>query len=130
MALLQLTNYPVPPYAAAIQRRNLVPILAMTVVWIAWLSIFANDSLRHFVGSLIVYLAVIAAFTAPTIARLRALWRRVSDSEFRVCTVCGFDLRTLPDQYQCPECGTAYDYETLTKQWKEWCDTRATFFLN
>ncbi len=128
MALLQFTNYPVPPHAARIHRTNLLPVLLITGVWIAWLLIYANNSIAIIMLSMAVYIIIVLVFAAPSFLRVIKLCRRLTDAEFRICTECGFDLRTLPDSYQCPECGSAYDYEILKKQWKEWRDMRAPFW--
>ncbi len=127
MALLQLTNYPVPPYAARIHRNNLWPILLITAVWIAWLVMYANNSIAIVMFSMAIYIIIVLIFAAPSFLKIIKLCRRLTESEFRICTECGFDLRTLPDRHQCPECGSTYDYDTLKKQWKEWRDTRAPF---
>jgi len=37
--------------------------------------------------------------------------RRISGSVY--CGKCGYDLRTLPYLYQCPECGNAYNARPL-----------------
>jgi len=126
--MFRFTNHPTPPYAWRIHRNNLVPILLLTAAWIAWLGFYANNSIAMVLLSMAVYLVIILLCAAPSFLRMRKLCYRLKEAEFRICAECGFDLRTLPDKYQCPECGTDYDYEILTKQWKEWRDMRAPFW--
>jgi len=130
MSILQFTNHPTPPHANRIHRTNLLPILLVTAVWIAWLAFYADNSIIKVLLSMTVYIVIILIFAAPSFLRVRKLCTRLQKAEFRICTECGFDLRTLPDKYKCPECGTEYDYEILTKQWKEWRNVRAPFWSN
>ena len=128
MPLPRLSNYPVPPYAARIHRINLIPVLVVTAAWIGWLTLYAGNSAYRVFLSMGFYLMAVGVLAAPSVLRIRKLCRRLKEADFRICTGCGFDLRTLPDEYHCPECGLAYEYEIIRKQWKEWRDMRAAWW--
>lgn len=128
MSLFQLTNYPTPPYAARIHKKHVGTMMLFTAAWIGWLAIYAGGSTTRVLVSMGVYVFVILALAAPSFLRIRTLCHLLKETEFRICTECGFDLRTLPDEHLCPECGTAYQYDTLVKHWKEWRNTSAVFW--
>ena len=48
------------------------------------------------------------------------LQAEVMVNEYRVCILCGYSLRDLPDVYRCPECGVKYTISDLEIAWKEW----------
>lgn len=49
-----------------------------------------------------------------------ALAREVLEREGAVCFECGYCLKSLPDKYTCPECGTSYEKTALQARWLEW----------
>jgi len=50
--------------------------------------------------------------TKKFFARLRA-------HEYEICTNCGYSLHGLPEDHDCPECGTAYRVEQIRETWHD-----------
>lgn len=50
--------------------------------------------------------------------RRRAYLRAVSAEDGRFCPVCGYKLRGLPDQGNCPECGEEYTIRSVQRYWR------------
>ena len=60
-----------------------------------------------------------ACWLIPMLAK-RRFAKRVRARDFRICGTCGYSLIGLPDCYQCPECGSAYDANELRNNWLAW----------
>ena len=59
---------------------------------------------------------------AATVGRLRQRVRqadlaRVKANGFKVCVGCRYDLRSLPEEGRCPECGRSYQLKNLARAW-------------
>ncbi|MFI4882423.1 MAG: hypothetical protein ACIAQU_07550, partial [Phycisphaerales bacterium JB064] len=65
----------------------------------------------------IVWAAVACVLVAYRLAK-RAL-RRAPAADYLLCPDCTYDLRTLDDAGTCPECGRAYEHDTVRAQWAE-----------
>jgi hypothetical protein len=46
--------------------------------------------------------------------------RKLLDNECALCLECGYPLRGLPDEHQCPECGTPYVLGNVRASWTHW----------
>ena len=52
--------------------------------------------------------------------REKRLVKRVIESDRQVCPRCTYDLRGLPNEHKCPECGSAYDMVVVRSTWLHW----------
>ena len=50
----------------------------------------------------------------------RRLMKRVRAEGYAVCPVCGYNLRDLPDEHTCPECGLVYHLKVIERVWTDW----------
>ena len=46
--------------------------------------------------------------------------RHLIDHSWLICFRCGYVLKGLPPQYQCPECDLTFDATELATAWKRW----------
>lgn len=44
----------------------------------------------------------------------------LKNHDWQVCMQCGYILEHLSSNQKCPECGEAYDSETIRKYWQAW----------
>ena len=58
---------------------------------------------------------------------IRRYQRFLKEHEWLVCMRCGYVLEHLPSCHKCPECGDAYDFETLRACWQEWLDSNIAY---
>jgi predicted Zn-ribbon and HTH transcriptional regulator len=42
-------------------------------------------------------------------------------ADFRLCTLCGYDMRSAPEVGRCPECGGVYHGDMAQMAWRAWC---------
>lgn len=61
--------------------------------------------------------AAIMLWALPAL-RERRFKRGLRALDYNLCLNCGYDLRGLPDLYQCPECGVEYDREKVRSTWQ------------
>jgi len=77
----------------------------------------AGPRTRHMLwaalGVLVFVFALISLYAS------RSGKRVVRTLDLRICPECSFDLRHLPDNGRCPECGTGYSEFSLRAQWRE-----------
>ncbi len=48
-------------------------------------------------------------------------------NDWRICMACGYNLQGLPDHHSCPECGTEYDVDALTRDWQAWLERHVVY---
>jgi len=63
-------------------------------------------------------IAGFATLMGTAIIRHQALRRSFRAAGGRLCTHCGYDLRTLGEAGLCPECGQAFDARRDAEAWK------------
>ena len=51
-------------------------------------------------------------------SRLRAVVRAARSVGWSMCERCGYDLRGLPEDHKCPECGQQYDLNKTRALWR------------
>lgn len=44
----------------------------------------------------------------------------IMTQEYEICYRCGYRLRSLPERYHCPECGTEFSKKALAAMWNDW----------
>ncbi len=49
----------------------------------------------------------------------RRFGHRVRENEFMNCLECGYNLRGLPDEHACPECGVKYLLPDVQVKWRD-----------
>ena len=71
--------------------------------------------------TIIGFLPPLAAVIAVQLGGIRgtSLRRSVQRAEGLVCPDCGFNLSGSPHQGVCPECGVAYDADTVLDAWRK-----------
>lgn len=50
--------------------------------------------------------------------RVRTILEAADRMEYSMCLNCGYDLRHLPEESACPECGVKYSIEKIQARWK------------
>ncbi|HUT61414.1 MAG TPA: hypothetical protein VNA25_26505 [Phycisphaerae bacterium] len=50
----------------------------------------------------------------------RRLRRRIRSADYEVCAHCAYPLCGLPEEHNCPECGTPFRKQELREIWREW----------
>ncbi|HPD28489.1 MAG TPA: hypothetical protein PLL20_00725 [Phycisphaerae bacterium] len=53
------------------------------------------------------------------------LLREAGANDCRLCLHCGYNLKGLPAQHRCPECGSPYEIEQVKRTWSEYLADRA-----
>ena len=66
------------------------------------------------------YLVWIGLWVVVMKWRERRLVRRVIESDRQVCPRCTYDLRGLPNEHKCPECGSTFELEVVRSTWLHW----------
>ncbi len=115
----------------ALRARALTAFVAYATlaIWIGWLG-SQLASVRGTVGMFDDPLVGVAAGVMLLVSAttLSAWWRSVTRRHTRIlransylmCIECGYLLNGLPDGHACPECGTAYVFETRRRRWEDW----------
>jgi hypothetical protein len=71
------------------------------------------------VGIRLFFTAIVAG-VAILDGGVNAATKALEASDFKLCTVCNYDLRRLPSPGVCPECGEKFRIEDVEEIWKEW----------
>ncbi len=71
---------------------------------------------RMFGPSVLAFSPFFITYTVASILRFR-LRRAFLAAEGRLCTECGYDLRSSGDAGTCPECGVAFDTASDRRRW-------------
>lgn len=77
-------------------------------------------STRALVGPLLIG-AVLVIIIVPRVLKRRAYrmqHKALRRIDFQVCPYCRYDLRELPPQGVCPECGVKFDPGSLERHWR------------
>jgi len=66
-------------------------------------------------GVALINALVVGILVVRHIFRLR---HRLRQSDGLLCPQCGYDLRALPEEGACPECGIRYEHAAVRKRWR------------
>jgi len=93
----------------------LLPALLLAV-YLGWISVFAFASLAAplLLLASIGWMLLLAGRGIHRSKRLREL----RTHEYRICQACGYLLVGLPDDGNCPECGSSYDRQETIRSWQ------------
>jgi hypothetical protein len=106
-------------------------LLAKRTAWVTVLPLVAVGGLIAFeltahrsltrgmpCGCLVYYLPFYVAAAYNQLGARRFVGR-LEEHDYRLCCFCGYDLRSIPDQGRCPECGEWYDVRVTRKEWTD-----------
>jgi hypothetical protein len=71
---------------------------------------------RIIYGPELIIVPMFLGMLISAVMRHRA-WRHLRDVDFLVCPVCEYRLHGLASSGRCPECGGAYDAQTVREHW-------------
>ena len=71
----------------------------------------------------LVLMGALAFLTLPYIV-FRRFTARLAAHDYLLCLSCGYWLKDLPEDHNCPECGAPYRTEALRRAWRYWVEKR------
>ena len=89
----------------------LIAPFAAAVIWF-----MVTGSARAFLLMTLMVFANVVNIINPIV--FRRVKRRVLEHRGLICTACLFPLDGLASGGVCPECGTAYDFESTAEAWR------------
>jgi hypothetical protein len=91
-------------------------MLPLVLLFVAWPFVMSGGRSPWY--SLAVPLALLLALLGIGFLGRRQDAREIARAGFRACLRCRYDLRNLPPEGQCPECGRPYSHEHSERSWR------------
>ncbi len=104
---------------------TLLTVCSLYIIAYALLFLLGSRALKPYDWAALICYAVY--WLPPTLLARRAkltFARYILEHNGMICFECGYDLKDLPDEYRCPECGTPYSKADLHRRWLEWMAKR------